>query len=76
MKKANKNEDIYNELGNRIVDLIEEYKDRISPPPMVQLLIENAVTCALCCAPNEGEGYKFILDCVITGMKRYEENFS
>ncbi len=74
MNKDNK--EMCNEFGLRLVDLIEEYKDRVKPADICWILIDNAVTCTLCCAPNELAGMKFILECVQLGIDSYEQHHS
>lgn len=65
-----------NELGLKIIDLIEEYKDRLPPYEIGHQLISNAVSMMLCTAPNELLGIKTILSYVIAGISSYEKNHS
>lgn len=70
------NQDKINEFGTEMVNLIEKYRDELKSTDIAWILMENAVTCCLCCAPNELEGVKFILECVQMGITMYEQNHS
>ncbi len=70
------NQEIINELGNKIVDLIESYGKRLPPYEIGHELISNAVSMMLATAPNELLGIKTVLACVENGITSYEENHS
>lgn len=70
------NNDMHNQFGIKLCDLIDEHKEQLSPQDVAWLLIESAVSCSLCCAPNELEGIKFILQCVQDGISSYEATHS
>ena len=65
-----------NELGLKIVELVAEYGDSFGPQGVAWLLIENAVSCSLACAPTELEGIKFILESFHMAIGLYEKNHS
>ncbi len=69
-------QEIINELGNKIVDLIESYGDKLPPYEIGHQLISNSVSMLLASAPHELLGIRTILACVDSGIKSYEENHS
>lgn len=64
------------QLNNELHELIDEYANDLHLCELVNCLIRNATTLALCCAPNELVGIKTILACVEVGINEYEETHS
>lgn len=69
-------QELINELGNKIIDLIELYLCKLPYYEIGNQLIINAASMLIHCAPNELLGVKTILASVENGITSYEENHS
>ncbi len=69
-------QELINEINNKIIDLIESYRDKLPPYEVGHALIVNATSMMLYCAPNELLGIKTVLASVENGIKSYEETHS
>lgn len=67
-------DELINELGLKVIDLIESYKDTLPAYEIGHELILNATSMLLYAAPNELIGIKTVLASVTTGINMYEES--
>lgn len=65
-----------NEFALKVVDLVEEYGQKLPPYEMVTRLIAQACSMSLCCAPNELVGVKTIHAAIEIGISEYETTHS
>lgn len=64
------------EFALEMIDLIDKHKEFLPPYEIVNRMIANAVSIALCCAPNELVGVKTIMASIENGINEYEETHS
>lgn len=67
------NKETIRELNLKIVELIDEYKDKLDACEIGNCLIVNGSGLLLTCAPNELLGVKVILASVRNGISFYED---
>jgi hypothetical protein len=70
------NQELINELNNKIVDLLESYSNKLPTYEVGHAFIMNATSMLLHCAPNELIGIKTVLASVTNGISSYEETHS
>lgn len=63
-------------FNDQLLELLEQCQGKLASREVVQILVGNATSLALFCAPNPLEGMKAILESVEIGIKDYEDTKS
>jgi hypothetical protein len=66
--------ELINELGSKVVDLIEEFNGKLPAYEIVHQLIANASSMCMACAPNHALAFKTILASVENGIGNYQKS--